>query len=284
MINFLYETVPGRIILKGLVNPKVSKMSAGFFSSPISRNMIDSFVRKNDIDMDLFEIPKEGYRSFNDFFTRKKKPEHLTIDTSDMISPCDALLTASSIDGDSVFNIKNTNYSLKELLQDKELADEFIGGSAFIFRLTPAHYHRYVYCVNGEEILRKRIDGILHSVRPVCHEKYKVFIENSREYAVLDTPNMGKVIQMEVGALLVGKITNHRPEESTKAGGLRKSGNSKENNAGFTAQQGQEKGYFEYGGSSIVVLTQKSVKLCSHITDRQKVLDEIPIRIGERLS
>ena len=65
-----------------------------------------------------------------------------------------------------------------------------------------------------------------------------IIIQNSREYAVIDSEEYGKIVQMEVGALLVGKISN------------------KGYVAGDEVRKGEEKGYFEYGGSSIVVLTK----------------------------
>jgi len=270
-------------MLKGLVSPRVSIKAARFFDSPLSKGMIKSFVRKNHIDMSRFEMPEGGYKSFNDFFTRKMKDEYLpdtlkSLKSEDLnedaesskrdgglLSPCDALLTISDITEDSVFSIKNTEYSLKELLRDEKLAAEFLGGSAFIFRLTPAHYHRYVHCGDGVEIIRRRIDGILHSVRPVCHEMCKVFVQNSREYVVIDALP-GKIIQMEVGALLVGKISNYIGE------------------SGPRVFRGQEKGYFEYGGSSIVVLTQNRAEVTDEISSRIKIEDEIPVKIGERLT
>lgn len=65
-----------------------------------------------------------------------------------------------------------------------------------------------------------------------------IIIQNSREYAVIDSEEYGKIVQMEVGALLVGKISN------------------KGYVAGDEVCKGEEKGYFEHGGSSIVVLTK----------------------------
>lgn len=82
------------------------------------------------------------------------------------------------------------------------------------------------------------IDGCLHCVRPAAYSSVPVFVENSREYIVLSTPAFGTVVQMEVGALLVGKIHNFRSNRRVF--------------------QGQEKGYFEFGGSTILVLVKKN--------------------------
>ena len=255
-IDFLYKTPVGRFILKGLVNPKVSKRAAKILSAKISAAFVPSFIKKNDIDIEDYIVPEGGFGSFNDFFTRKIKPGKRVVEECDLICPSDGLLTVSDISETSVFNIKNTSYSLKELLDDENLAGEFIGGTALIFRLTPSHYHRYVFCASGKVEKTRFIQGILHSVKPVCHENFPVFVQNSREYAVIDSEEYGKIVQMEVGALLVGKISN--------------SGYA----AGDEVRIGEEKGYFEYGGSSIVVLTK-------HRLDEKKTGDEeVPVKLG----
>lgn len=266
VIKFLYKTVVGRTILKILVNPSFSRASARYLSSPFSKWLVPVFVRRNKIDMTYYLVPEGGYDSFNDFFTRKMDEEYIWYKDGELVSPCDGLLTVSVIDDDSVFYIKHTQYSLSELLDSEELAAEYKGGTAYIFRLTPAHYHRYIWASTGYIIHQGHIDGILHSVQPVCHEKTKVFIQNTREYSLIDTPSVGKVIQMEIGALLVGKISNHDL-------GKRK-----------MVCAGQEKGFFEYGGSSIVLITNSRVELAEELQYRGMIGNEIPVIIGEQLT
>ena len=72
-LSFLYNTHLGRIILKPLVKSKfVSHLSGKFMDSSLSKIMISSFVKKNNIDLSIYE--KDKFDSFNDFFTRKIKP------------------------------------------------------------------------------------------------------------------------------------------------------------------------------------------------------------------
>ena len=266
IIKFLYDTILGRIILKLIINPGVSKVSARFLSSPFSRWMIPVFIRQNHIDMKYYKIPKGGYLSFNDFFTRKKKEKYISFKRGGMISPCDGLLTVSEINEDAIFNIKHTRYSIKELLNSEEMAREYQGGTVFIFSLTPAHYHRYIWAVTGVIFDKKSIGGVLHSVRPICHEKTKVYIQNTREYSVINNPSFGNVIQMEIGALLVGKISNHGCEK------------------GQIIYAGDEKGFFEYGGSSILIITKLKTELSEEIRHRALVGTELPVFVGEPLT
>ena len=265
IIDFLYKTVPGRLILKGLVHPEVSKYAAKFFSSRVSAGIIPYFIKNNGINMDEYLIPDGGYKSFNDFFTRRIRPGHREIAEGELICPCDGYLTVSDIDENSVFHIKNTSYSVQTLLRSKRLARELTGGTAFIFRLTPSHYHRYVFCASGVIRASKRIQGILHSVKPVCHENYPVFIQNTRTYMVIHNDNLGDLVQMEVGALLVGRISNHHFARGTKV------------------CAGQEKGFFEYGGSSIVVLTKHRIDKKELFHGREVRQDSISVKLGEVL-
>lgn len=264
IILFLYRTIPGRIILKILVNPYLSMAAAVFLSSRLSAFLIPVFVRKNNIDLRKYIVPEKGYRSFNDFFTRKLRSKYRRKLKPELQSPCDGFLTIKKINNDSVFYIKHCSYSVGSLLRDEEMADTFAGGTAFIFRLTPANYHRYVFCADGKIICRRKIKGLLHCVRPAALEKIPVFTENSREYVVIESKSMGKIIQMEVGAMLVGKITN-----------------LSSSSPGQTAVGGMEKGYFEYGGSTIIVLTEHKVALCKELAGRIKNGGEIPVMIGE---
>lgn len=233
-IRFLYGTKLGRLCLKVLTRPWLSKVAGAFLSSPLSRPIVSAYVKKNHIDLTAY--PQRKYRSFNDFFTRTRPTSDVDTTVGHLVSPCDAFLTVYPIDENRTYHIKHVDYSLDRLLGNSALADHYAGGTCLIFRLTPSHYHRYCYACNGHISATKRIDGKLHCVRPIAYTALPVFAENSREYAVIDSEAFGKVVQMEVGALLVGKISNHPTAY---------------------AQQSVEKGYFEFGGSTIILLFEK---------------------------
>ncbi len=265
-IRFLYGTMPGRMCLKVCTNPIVSKLSAVFFSSRASRVIIPGFIKKNSIDMERFAEPEDGYSSFNEFFTRRLKDEHRIKADSALICPCDGLLTVKKIENDCIIEAKNSKYSLAELFGDSDLASLFADGMALIFRLTPSHYHRYSYCASGSIVGQRRIDGILHCVRPIAVKSQKVYTQNSREYTVMTNHSAGVIVQMEVGAMLVGKISN-----------------SEECRPGNVVVAGTEKGYFEYGGSTIIVILEKQCDISRVILERKTIDGEIPVTIGESL-
>lgn len=265
LLRFLYRTVPGRMVLKLLVQPKVSKAAGCYLSSRASKWIVPYYIRKHKIDMSDIDVPAGGFSSFNDFFTRRRSVECFDVTYGHLISPCDGLMSCIRIEGNTVLDIKNTKYTLDDLLKNHELAGQFRDGTALVFRLTPADYHRYCYVANGKVLQQKKIWGRLHCVRPIALRTVPVFVQNSREYQVLGTESFGTVIQMEIGALLVGKIRNNRLS-------------AKDSNVG----RGEEKGYFEFGGSTIIILFKRNtIRLNENLYKRQNSDGEIPVRMGE---
>ena len=237
LLSFLYTNIFGRMLLKPLIQPQVSKLAGRYLSSAHSKWLISKFIERNEINMDIYE--ECDYSSFNDFFTRKIKPDCRPVpeDLDVLISPCDCLATVYPIQENTTFSIKNTEYTLRSLLRSPRLAKRFRGGYAYVLRLTVEDYHRYLYSVSGKQSKNYHIDGTFHTVNPIANDYLPIYKENTREYKVIRSKEFGDVLQMEVGALLVGKISNHK--QST------------------VVTRGEEKGFFEYGGSTIVVLTQK---------------------------
>lgn len=262
-VNFLYHTPPGRALLRLLICPGVSKALGAFLDTGVSRHLVSPFVKSTKLD--LSDYPQVSYRSFNDFFTRRvkegRRPVDKTADT--LVAPCDGKLTVYPITEDAVFSIKHSSYALKDLLRDEALAKEFEGGTCLIFRLTPDDFHRYSFMDDGRILSSSIIPGVLHTVRPIAFRRYPVYLENAREYAVLETANFGKVIQMEVGALFVGRIVNHPLT---------------------TFVRGQEKGKFEFGGSTILLLLQKdAVVIDEELLENTRQNKESIVRLGSTI-
>ncbi len=240
MLRFLYDTRIGHKMLKIAVKPYVSKTAGKVMDSRISKVFIKRTVKKNDLD--LSECEKKKYTSYNDFFTRNLKAGMRAVDhePSHLISPCDAQLTVYPISDQSVFNIKGAGYSLADLLRNEDLAREYGEGLCLVFRLTPTDYHHYFYIDDGITGESHDIAGEFHTVRSLALAYYNIYKRNTRSYTVLYTENFGKIVQVEVGALAVGKITNHH-------GGR------------HHFKRAEEKGLFEYGGSTVVLLIGKNV-------------------------
>ena len=261
---YLYNSIIGRFVLKILVNPYISYICGIFLDSPLSVLLIKPFISKNNINIDEYESVK--YKSFNEFFSRKIKPGKRVIsdNPNEFISPCDAYLSCYKLNEQTVIPAKQSEYNLHSLLRDKKLATEFENGWCLVFRLCVDHYHRYIYTDNGRILCKRKIKGVLHTVRPVALRARPVFVENTREYMLLDTENFGRIIQMEVGAMLVGKIENFDEKGS------------------FV--RGAEKGRFLYGGSTIIMLVKED-KICidAGLVNAGKDGKEISVKMGQNL-
>lgn len=264
-LDFLYHTVSGRLLLKILTAPIISQITGIFMDSPLSVPIIKPFIRKSGIN--LSEYRKKKYASFNDFFTRKIRSELRPVDMSaeSLVSPCDSKLTVYKINDKSIFRIKNSYYRISDLLCNDFIARRYKGGYCLIFRLCVDDYHRYCYIDNGTKTDNVHIKGELHTVNPVALENYNIYKRNSREYTMLHTENFGDVVYVEVGAMLVGRIKNHHLHT-------------------HNVVKGAEKGMFEYGGSTIVLLFEKdTVSIDSDIIANSAKGFETVVRYGEKI-
>ncbi len=263
-LNFLYGNVVGRCILKVLTTKTISNLIGVYMNSSLSKHKIKKFVEKNNIN--TFEYEYKNYKSYNDFFTRKVIPYKRPINarSSILISPCDSKLTVYKINEDLTLNIKNSYYSIDTLV-DKKILNDYIDGYALVFRLSTDNYHRYCYIDSGSKGKNYHINGIFHTVQPVALNNYNFYKTNTREYTILNTNNFGKVIEVEVGALGVGRIVNHHEVHTYK--------------------KGEEKGYFEFGGSTIVLLVKKNtIVVDKDILENSSENIETIVKYGEGIA
>ena len=264
ILGALYGCAAGRLLLKPLTAPWLSKLAGRFLSTKASKIFIEPFIRSNVINM--LEYERVEYGSFNDFFSRRIRPgaRPVDMDPEHLISPADSKLTALPITENGRFTLKHTEYTVGSLLKDPALASGYVGGWALIFRLTVDDYHRYCYAFDAEKGENVVIPGRLHTVNPIANDFFPIYKENAREYTILRTEKFGDVIAMEVGALLVGKIVNHH--------------------GAATVRRGQEKGYFQFGGSTVVLLLKKDTAvLDSDILENSRQGIETVVKFGEKI-
>ncbi len=262
-LNFLYNTFVGRILLKIVTTKFISNIIGLYMNSSLSKRKINKFVDKNNIN--TFEYEAKNYKSYNDFFTRKVIPYKRPISARKdiLISPCDSKVLCYDISSDLVLKIKDSFYSIDSLIEES-IMDEYKNGIALVFRLSTDNYHRYCYIDNGKKSRNYKIRGIFHTVQPISLNHYNFFKTNSREWTILNTKNFGKVIEVEIGALGVGRIKNNHQE--------------------YEFKKGEEKGYFEFGGSTIVLLFKKNtIEMDKDILSNSLEGIETNVKYGERI-
>ena len=259
-LDFLYNNPVGRIFLGIAVSPFVSNIYASKNAKKSSVKKIPAFIKEHNIDMSDFE--DREYKSFTDFFTRKirygKRPVDMT--PGALISPADSKLLVYEIEKDTSMRIKGRTYTVDEILADAENAKEFAGGYALVFRLTVDDYHRFCYPDKGCLISKHFIKGKLHTVSPVS-KNHKIYMENTRLVNLLKTEKFGTIAYIEVGAMLIGRIVDNGTD---------------------VFEKGQEKGYFEPGGSTVILLV-KNVEIDKDIMEQSASGIETKVRYGERI-
>lgn len=264
LLKALYSHKAGRAVLKVLTEPAITKLGGAYLSSPLSKVHIQSFIKSNHIDMS--DYTAQDYESYNDFFTRHITgfARQFSKDPNVLGSPCDAKVSYYPITDDLIINVKDTPYSLDDLLLSPYLSDTFQGGSCLVFRLTVDDYHHFHYIDDGVAEKERHIQGVFHTVNPIANDYYPIYKRNTREYTVLHTKHFDDVVMMEVGALMVGKIVNEDKRQFYR---------------------GEEKGYFEFGGSTIILLFKKDIlKIDEDIIAHSKNHDEVKVKLGEQIA
>ena len=263
---WLYNNPVGEASLWGLAKRKVvSSIYGDMMDRPSSAEKIGPFVEEFNIDLGIAQ--KQQFSSFNDFFTRKLKRDARPVDTNSniVVSPADGKVLAYSNIINSDFIVKGYQFDVYSFLEDSALARKYHDGSLLIVRLAPNDYHRFHFPVDDSVSPIVRITGDYYSVNPIAlHKMAEIFCLNKREFVVISNQQFGDVIMAEVGATMVGSII--------------------QTYNGNKVTKGEEKGFFKFGGSTVVLLFEKG-KI--HI-DKDLLMNtsknlETTVKVGERI-
>ena len=259
-VRFLYGTALGRGLLKIVQGLHLDRLAVWYLRSRWSRPYIAKFAQKNSIPLTKAEL--QSFPTYRDFFLRERAPRPVDPAPDHLVSPCDGWLSAFPVTDGCSFAIKGSRYRVADLLQDAALAERYRDGTCLVFRLCAYDYHHYAYIDGGRQGQNHYIEGQLHSVQPIASEHYPIFTLNRRSWCVLDTDHFGPMLQIAVGAMLVGHIVE-TPMEHVRFDAL------------------QEKGYFEFGGSTILLVTGPGIEIDVDLIEATKRGDEVKVRLGE---
>lgn len=219
-----------------------------------------------------------GFKSWNDFFTRKlagnarpiAQPENDKV----IVSACDSTVykISKNVQKYSEFWIKSQPYSLNDMLANDELVDKFVGGCVYQAFLSPFNYHRWHSPVSGtiEKAFVK--DGLYFSQAesegedPTDQDYSEGYITHVQTRALFfikaDDPKIGLMCFMPVGMV---EISSCIINDNIKPG--------------YHVKKGEELGYFQFGGStSCLIFRPGSIKEFNAETDKfYKVGEQIAI-------
>ena len=269
-LKLIYDNPFGKLLLWAAVKKSwFSRWYGWRMSQPASKARIRPFIRKYKLDEEEFDSDPEGFRSFNEFFSRKLKPDARPIEQENAVAvfPADGRhLGVQDLSANLGFYVKGQKFDLPKLFQSEELAGRFRKGSLIISRLCPVDYHRFHAPVSGKISEARLINGSLFSVNPIAlRKRLSVFWENKRYLCMIDSDYHGKVAQFIVGATCVGSAT------------FTFSQNQRVN-------KGEELGYFSFGGSSVLTLFEKDrLRISEDVRQHSQANIETYAKMGEEM-
>jgi phosphatidylserine decarboxylase len=269
-LNWSYNTRTGRFATDLLFRQKiVSRLCGWLHRQRWSRRRIKPFAEAMRVNLQECSCSPEDFASFNDFFTREidlsKRP--VNSDKWVCIAPADGkILAFPTIDPERTFRIKRSIFNLKKFLGSETLTKRYAGGSMVIVRLHLSDYHHFHFPDSGVPAEAIPIPGKLYTVSPYsCQKLVPFYTENYRMITLLASDHFGQIAMVEIGAFTVGSIKQrYRP--------------------GVRVAKGTKKGFFELGGSTIVLLFEEgAIRLDEDLYAETEEEIETYVRTGESI-
>jgi phosphatidylserine decarboxylase len=267
-LKWLYYNPFGKITAKTIVaNKFLSEYYGTKMKSPSSKNKVNEFITNFGININ--ESQKKDFESFNDFFIRKltENARPIALESDSVASPADGkILAFENLKDTETFFIKGKEFDLRKFFLGNDIYKKYENGTLLIVRLCPADYHRYHFPVDG--LAKKSVDigGDFLSVSPYAvKQNIDIYFNNKRSYNEIETEKSGTVIMAEIGATMVGSIIPTFKENSN-------------------VSKGDEKGYFEFGGSTVILLFEKGkINIDEDIFLNTKKGYETSVLMGEKI-
>jgi len=265
-------------ILRALPRTRVSRAVGRLCDTPlpagVSRAVVSLYVRAYGIDLGECQERSGAYESFDQFFTRELKPGRRTIcsNAREVASPADGTIEAiGPVDLDGTLLVKKQRYTVADLVGDPVDAKRYAGGQFAIVYLSPRDYHRVHAPVAGEITHVRSMPGDLYPVNAIGERHVPLlFSKNRRVAIVIDTPTLGRVTVVMVGAIIVGRITvNAIPGQDVPLG-------DHELSPPRPVRKGEEIGIFHLGSTAIVFVPRGAAARFARATG--------PVRLGQSLA
>jgi phosphatidylserine decarboxylase len=268
-LRWAYETALGRLCLEGVIKRRwFSGLYGCWADTRRSAREIEPFIARFGVDPSEFLDPPESFRSFNEFFYRRLRPEArpLAPGPGTVVFPADGRhLLVPDLSCECPIYAKGRRFDLAGFLGSEALADRFAGGCAILSRLCPTDYHRFHFPLEGESGAPRLINGSLYSVNPIALARSLRYLhENKRRVTEVRHPRAGTYLFVEIGATNVGSIV-----DSASPGPVTK---------------GAEKGYFRFGGSMVATFFPKGMLVPEEDLAGQSAAGfELYARMGDRM-
>ncbi len=241
------------------------------------QSVISAYVEHFGIDLSEAVVPEDGFRSFDEFFTRHMKPGTRPIDPNSraLISPADGVLGRSGlIENLDLEQIKGKKYSAADLLASPHKAEAFTGGAYSTVYLSPGNYHRVHFPCDGQVTGFHYVPGTVYPVNPAAtHSIDHLFSRNERLIVYMKT-DRGKVAVVMVGATCVARITQSYDPQRARFSAHKES--KKEYFEVIPVNKGNELGVFHLGSTVVMLFSPEMVTLDPNGFDQ-------PVKMGQRI-
>ncbi len=249
-----------RLIPKGFISRLAGYLSMIHFPSFSLDFIFNRFCKAYGVNTDEIEYPEPGFRSFDQFFTRKLKTGVHVIDNhkDSIVSPVDARIDQFGIINNfSIIQAKGIDFSVHDLVPSG-MADEFMHGSFITLYLSPADYHRIHSPVSGNITGYHYVPGTLFPVRDFIVNGIKgIFTKNERVMTFIRNEK-GLTAVCKIGAMNVGRISLSYSDTVTNKFIKRHREYSFPRGKQPFIEKGAELGIFHIG-STVIVLFQKDM-------------------------
>ncbi|EAW21192.1 phosphatidylserine decarboxylase [Aspergillus fischeri NRRL 181] len=253
---------------------RYSKEIGVFMDSPASATSLDTFRTSPAYNIQDYIEPRGGWRTFNEFFRRNVKPGRRPIaavgDNSVVTCPADFVFEELyPVSADSTVTTKGLKWRIAQLLDDSLYTERFANGTWLHGFLDVNDYHRVHAPVSGTVLEARTIVGrnymqvyatslpgrdaipnraaqtnvVGHTAGAVLSVRNETGYQfcQARGLIVLDT-GAGLVAVLPVGMAMVSSVILTAE-------------------VGAKLHKGEELGYFQFGGSDVVLIFEDGLKV-----------------------
>ena len=249
-----------------------TKARGKFMDSPKSLQNIPT------TGLEEYVVPPNGFKSYNEYFTRQIKPgvRPISAPTNDsvIVAPADCIINVinNGLTMSNKIQVKgNMQLSVPELLDNSIYSSSFDGGSAISCVLMPDVYHHYHAPVGGTMVESKEnVPGIYFGTKDFptwlnkgnvggFKSKFSTFEDFHRGYVIIKTENNGYVAMITVGLDDISSINYVNKFKRVTS------------DHPVPVNKGDEIGYFQYGGSLNIMLFEKDKVSAVKIMQGQQI-------------
>ena len=258
--DWLFTSTVGKLVNFTISFPIFSQIVSKYLKSAMSFKKIEGFKREFEINDDDFIV--DDFKSLNDYFIRRFKPGARLFSKieADFSSLAEGYYLVSP---DASLPIKGITSTARELIRAEP---EFEIKQSIVVRLSPKEYHRFHFPFSGVLKSLKTIDGKLYSINPVTlkHDS-QLFIRNKRTVLELEFDNQSRAYIVLIGATYIGSIQiTHK--------------------VGQRFNKGDQCGYFEFGGSTAVILLNTEMNFNEKIINYSRQGVETFAKLGQTIA